>query len=409
MGTQIQFLDGEDQKALGSRTTSLTSPANRGLMDDKVLFVDDEPAFLTEYKLMLPDFEADTAVGGEQGLAAIHAHGPYAVVVSDMRMPGMNGVQFLAQVREAAPDTVTMMLTGYSDISAAMDAVNEGNIFRFLAKPCEQQILTKAITSGLVQYRLVTSEKDLLENTLMGSIKVLTDVLSAVSPEAFGKSIRITRCVRHLVAKFRPPSSWCFEAAAMLSQLGCIMLDPELIQAAYVGTHMSADNRARFEAHPNVARDLLASVRRLEPVAWMISQQLIRGAPQKPPQLPEIPGELLAFGAKLLKVAVAFDNLRMKSATSEEAVLRLRYRSEFDRELVDALADMKSEESKMELRKVPISTLTVGMILQQDVRNHGGVLVVAKGQEVTRPLLVRLEHFSLARLIDNEIMALVRV
>ncbi len=379
-------------------------------MGDKILLVDDEPAFLTGYKLILPEtLEADTAVGGERGLAAIRDHGPYAVVVSDMRMPGMNGVQFLAQVRQAAPDTVRIMLTGYSDVSAAMDAVNQGNIFRFLAKPCEQEVLSNAITSGLVQYRLVTSEKDLLENTLMGSIKVLTDVLSAVSPEAFGKSIRITRYVRHLVTKFHLPSSWCFEAAAMLSQLGCIMLDPELIQAAYVGTHLSAENRVRFEAHPGVAREFLANVRRLEPVAWMISQQLIRGTPQKPPQLSKFPAELLSIGAKMLKVAVAFDNLRMKGLSNEEALLRLRYRSEFDRELVDALADMKGEESQMELRKVPISTLTVGMILQQDVRNHGGVLLVAKGQEVTRPLLVRLEHFFLARLIDNEIMALVRV
>jgi len=378
--------------------------------ENKVLFVDDEAAFLDGYKLMLPQhFEADTAVGGEQGLAAIRDHGPYAVVVSDMRMPGMNGVQFLAQVRQVAPDTVRMMLTGYSDISAAMDAVNEGNIFRFLAKPCVPDVLTEAITSGLAQYRLVTSEKDLLENTLNGSIKVLTDVLSAVSPAAFGKSVRVTRCVRHLVARFRLPYSWYFEAAAMLSQLGCIMLDPKLIQTAHVGTHLSAEDRIQFEAHPNNARALLANIPRLEPIGWMISQQLVRGTPQKAPHLPEMPEELLAFGAKMLKVAVAFDHLRTKNVTNDEAVLRLRYRSEFDRELVDALADMKYEEPKMELRKVPISTLTVGMILQQDVRNHAGVLVVAKGQEVTRPLLVRLEHFSLARLIDNEIMALVSV
>ena len=120
-------------------------------MGDKILLVDDEPAFLTGYKLILPEtWEADTAVGGERGLAAIRDHGPYAVVVSDMRMPGMNGVQFLAQVRQAAPDTVRIMLTGYSDVSAAMDAVNQGNIFRFLAKPCEQEVLSNAITSGLV-------------------------------------------------------------------------------------------------------------------------------------------------------------------------------------------------------------------------------------------------------------------
>jgi response regulator RpfG family c-di-GMP phosphodiesterase len=379
-------------------------------MGDKILFVDDEPAFLTGYELMLrPDFEIDTAVGGERGLAALRDHGPYAVVVSDMRMPGMNGAQFLARVRQAAPDTIRMILTGYTDISAAMDAVNEGNIFRFLAKPCEKDVLSKAIASCLVQHRLLTAEKELLENTLMGSIKVLTDVLCAVSPEAFGKSIRITRCVRHLLAKFHPPSSWCFEAAAMLSQLGCIVLDPELIQAAYVDTHLSAEDRTRFEAHPNVARDLLANIRRLEPVAWMISQQLIRGAPQNPPNIPGLSAEDLVLGAKMIKVAVAFDNLRMRGATDAEAVERLRYRAEFDRQLVDALSDIKSAEFQMELRRIPISTLTIGMVLQQNIRNHAGVLVVAKGQEVTRPLLVKLEHFSRARLIDNEILASIPV
>jgi FixJ family two-component response regulator len=377
---------------------------------EKILFVDDEPAFLTGYELMLrPHFDMDTAVGGERGLAAVRDHGPYAVVVSDMRMPGMSGAQFLARVRQIAPSAIRMILTGNADINAAMDAVNEGNIFRFMAKPCPQDVLVKAINSGLAQNRLITAEKELLENTLMGSIKVLTDVLGAVNPEAFGKSVRITRCVRHLVAKFHIPSSWYFETAAMLSQLGCIMLDPELIQAAYVDTHLSAESRLRFEAHPNVARDLLANIRRLEPVAWMISQQLMRESPQDAPPVPELPGSILVIGAKMLRVAVAFDNLRMRGVSNEEAVIRLKYRSEFDRDLVDALVDMKSDESKMELRKVPISMLTVGMILQQNVRNHDGLLVVAKGQEVTRPLLIRLEHFSDRRLIENEILALVLV
>ncbi|MGO8794580.1 MAG: response regulator [Candidatus Sulfotelmatobacter sp.] len=380
-------------------------------MGDKILFVDDEPTFLKGYQLMLrQDFGVDTAVGGEEGLAAIREHGPYAVVVSDMRMPGMNGVQFLTRVRQTAPDTTRMILTAHADINEAMDAVNEGNIFRFLTKPCEREVLAKAITSGLVQYRLIVSEKDLLENTLMGSIKVLTDVLSAVNPEAFGRSIRITRCVRHLVTKFHLPSSWCFEAAAMLSQLGCITLDPELIRAAYLGTHLSAENQARFGAHPNVARDLLANIRRLEPVAWMIGQQLNHGTPRTVPQVPELPREVLVFGAKMLGVAVAFDNLRMRGASNDEAILDLRQRSnDFDTELVDALADIKPEEAKMMLRRVSISMLTIGMILQQDVRNRAGLLVVAKGQEVTRPLLAKLKNFSLAQLIDNEIMALVPV
>jgi response regulator RpfG family c-di-GMP phosphodiesterase len=252
-------------------------------MADKILFVDDEPFVLDGYKRMLRnEFQVSTAVGGEDGLEKIHDCGPYSVVISDMRMPGMNGAQFLARVRQEAPDTVRMLLTGYTDLSAAMDAVNEGNIFRFLAKPCEKEVLTKAISAGLAQYRLVTAEKELLENTLMGSIKVLTEVLSIASPEAFGRSTRIARYVRHLVEKFALPSPWRFEAAAMLSQLGCVTLDPELIQAAYVGERLSAEDQARFAAHPQAARDLLVHIPRLEAIAWMISQQLIKATLPEP-------------------------------------------------------------------------------------------------------------------------------
>jgi FixJ family two-component response regulator len=280
-------------------------------MADKVLFVDDEPAFLAVYRLILSShFDIDTAVGGEQGLAAIRNHGPYAVVVSDMRMPGMNGARFLARVREDAPEATRMMLTGCGDIDAAVDAVNKGNVFRFLTKPCGEDVLRQTVADGVAQYRLVTAEKDLLENTLIGSIKVLTDVLAAIRPEAFGKSIRITRCVRHLMARFHIPSLWCFEAAAMLSQLGCIVLDPELIQSAYVDTHLSAENRVRFEAHPKAASDLLVNVRRLEPVAWIIAQQLTRENLNDPPEIPELPAAILRLGAKMLRAAGCLRQLK---------------------------------------------------------------------------------------------------
>ncbi len=233
-------------------------------MTDKILFVDDEQSVLDGYKRLLHrQFEVDIAVCGEDGLVAIRDHGPYAVVISDMRMPGMNGTQFLTQVRQNATDTIRMLLTGYTDLDAAMNAVNEGNIFRFLTKPCEKETLAKAIMAGLEQHRLLAAEKELLEKTLMGSIKVLTDVLSAASPEAFSRSMRIARYVRHLVAKSNLNSPWRFEVAAMLSQLGCVTLDSDLIRSSYVGDNLTPEDRARFGAHPEVARALLANIPRL--------------------------------------------------------------------------------------------------------------------------------------------------
>jgi CheY-like chemotaxis protein len=375
-------------------------------MTDKILFVDDEPAVLDGYKRMLRrEFEVDTAVCGQQGLAEISNHGPYAVVISDMRMPEMNGAQFLSQVRQTAPDTVRMLLTGYSDMDAAMSAVNEGNIFRFLTKPCEKDLLGKAITAGLMQYRLVTAEKDLLENTLMGSIKVLTDVLSAVSPEAFGRSMRITRCMRHLVAKFGLSSPWRFEAAAMLSQLGCVTLDPDIIRQAYLRTDQTPGERARFEEH---ARDLVISIPRLEPIAWMISQQFSHETPKDAPEVPALPTDAMVFGAKLLRLAVAFDDLKMQGVSEESAISRLRHRSnEFGEELVSALEDMKPDGGKMEPRKVSTTKLSAGMVLLQEIRTKTGMVVVAKGQEVTHALLIKLANFSRAGTIEKEIMALV--
>src|SRR5579864_2678213 len=136
-------------------------------MAEKILLVDDEPNVLRACERLLHNrFEMDAAVGGAEALAAIKTKGPYAVILSDMRMPQMNGAELLTRVKGLSPDTIRIMLTGYADVQTALTAVNEGNIFRLLTKPCDKQTLVNALTAGLTQYRLVTTEKDLLEKTL---------------------------------------------------------------------------------------------------------------------------------------------------------------------------------------------------------------------------------------------------
>ena len=378
---------------------------------DRILFVDDEVAVLNGYERLLHrEFEVSTALGGEQGLDSIRGNGPFAVVISDMRMPGMNGAQFLSQVRQKAPDTVRMLLTGYADLSAAMDAVNEGNIFRFLTKPCEKELLVKALTTGVEQYRLVRIEKELLEKTVMGSIKVLTDVLSAASPETFGKSRRIAHYVHHLVVKFGLPSIWRFEAAATLSQIGCITLDSDLIQQAYTDTKMSTEDQARFNAHPHAGMDLLAHIPRLESVAWMIGQQLTKDIPAAIAGVSEDAAKEVVLGAKILKLALAFDDLRMKRLSIEDAIARLHSRhSEFERELVDGLNDIVPPVAKMAVRKVSTLKLAVGMVVEQEIRTKEGMLLVAKAQEITLALLVKLENRAKAGQLEREILVLAPV
>lgn len=195
----------------------------------------------------------------------------------------------------------------------------------------------------------------------------------------------------------------------MLSQLGCVTIDPQVIQAAYLGESLSPEDQARFAAHPQVARDLLINIPRLEPIAWMISQQLIKDSPQTAPAIAGS-SEAIVFGAKMLKLAVAFDDLRLKGRTEQNAIAELRGRSgEFGSKLVDALADIKPESAKMELRKVPVSSFTTGMIVQQEIRTREGVLMVAKGQEITHALMIKLDSLSRAGTIDKKILVQVLV
>jgi DNA-binding NtrC family response regulator len=124
-------------------------------MAERILFVDDEPAVLEGYQRLLSrEFDVETAVGGEQGLEKLAKDESFAVVVSDMRMPQMDGAQFLAKVMLKFPSVVRVMLTGNSDLQAAMRAVNEGNIYRFLTKPCEKDELVRTINAALVQHRV---------------------------------------------------------------------------------------------------------------------------------------------------------------------------------------------------------------------------------------------------------------
>ena len=198
--------------------------------------------------------------------------------------------------------------------------------------------------------------------------------------------MRIARLVRHLAAKFNLASPWRFETAAMLSQLGCVTLDPGIMRTAFAGERLSAEDQARFTAHPQVAKNLLIHIPRMETIAWMIGRQLIKESSPDDSDRPEPHSESIVFGAKILKLAVAFEKLKMKGMTDEDALAWLRFqRDEFGTELVAALSDFSSAGVAMHSHRVSMSKLMTGMVLQQEIRTPSGTLIVQSGQEITRP------------------------
>ena len=323
-------------------------------------------------------------------------------------MPGMSGAQFLSQAKMLAPDTVRMLLTGYTDLDAAMSAINDGNIFRFLTKPCSKETLTSALNAGVAQNELIRMEKELLEKTLLGSIQALADLVGASSPEAFGRSMRIAHIVRHIAASFHFGQGWRLEAAAMLSQLGCVTLDTDVIQQAFVGMKLSLEDQGRFDSHPLAAMNLLSGIPRLESVAWMIGKQLTREIPSEVPGMAAEAAAEIVEGAKILKLAVAYDDLRIKPLPDDVAIERLRVRnSEFSAGMLDALVGIGPQGGAMVSRRLTIARLATGMFLDQDVRNREGMLLAGKGQEISRAVLLKLQNSAQAGLIDNQLTVMV--
>jgi serine phosphatase RsbU (regulator of sigma subunit) len=131
-----------------------------------VLFVDDDPKILAALRRQFrKKIDVETVPSGADGLDAIRTHGPFSVVVTDYCMPEMNGIEFLKQVQEIAPETVRVLLTGSADLNAAIQAVNQGNIFRFLSKPCSPEALTEALLESMKRYRRSKKERKFNERT----------------------------------------------------------------------------------------------------------------------------------------------------------------------------------------------------------------------------------------------------
>jgi len=368
-------------------------------MPEKILLVDDDKNILDGYRRILGrEFLLETALGGPEALRMVGEHGPFAVVVSDMRMPGMDGIQLLGKVKVLAPNTVRVMLTGNADMDTAIDAINEGNIFRFLNKPCGKELMAKTLTAALVQYRLVTAEDQLLEQTLSGCIQVLTEVLSLVNPAAFGRAERARRYIHQIVTAMKLGNPWQYEVAAMMSQLGCVTLAPETIQAVYAGEELSVNEQAQYDAHPTVAYGLLSKIPRLEPIAWMIEHQ------NRPVSADEAAGEDIGLGAEILRLTLAYERLIQKGTSRTEAVHALALQNKgFSPEFFEALVALDPNAEEGEVRKCRIEVLTVGMIIQGEVRTMDGTLVVSKGQEVSPPLILKLKNLHARRLIGAEV------
>lgn len=369
-----------------------------------VLFVDDDENLLMGLKRKLHGkFNIDTALGPTEALNKFKSGTQYAICVADMRMPEMDGVQLLAEIEKLSPDTVNMMLTGNADQHTAVEAINHGHIFRFFNKPCDDDDLISGLKAGLRQYQLITAEKALIEQTLAGSVKVLTEVLAQLNPIIFGKAMRAKRWCDMIAGEINYPHPWELGLAALLAPIGYVSLPAEILARLGEDKPLQPLERDIVRRTPEVARNLVSNIPRLETVAEIVYLQNRDyndgGFPSDGPEGKDIP-----LGSRILRilndlgkivdsdlvVKQHFDELRQKSKRYDMALFD---KIELALAQIDPSYDLSAHPEGTE-HDIYLKHLRMGDFLVTDIETLDGHVLLTHGNYVSEVQLQRIRVFE---------------
>lgn len=356
-------------------------------MAHKVLFVDDEQNLLDGLKRQFRNkLDFDSSVSAKEALEKLRKSDEFAVVVSDMRMPEMGGVEFLSQVREISPLSVRIMLTGNADQETAVKAVNESGIFRFLLKPCSSEELLKAISDAQEQHQLLIAEKELLELTVVGSVNLLSELVTQTNPDAADEGLEVKKIIQLLADASHLTSIWEIEVAAKLADIGCMTLPSDVAKRVRQGKPSDGNEEMFLKALPGLSADLLRNIPRFGPVAEIIERA------SEPYSL------AVPIGARILKLAVDFVRACKSTGDSKRAYDLLNAsRVSYDPLLLFTLLgtlEQKDESPNEEVIgfEIGVDQLIAGQCLLANIETVDGRLLLLKGRVLSELQVSRVKN-----------------
>ena len=360
---------------------------NDSLPDDasrRVLFVDDDDRTLNAFKFSLQrTFDIITANDPSEALDLVKNGANIAVVISDFKMPGMDGVTFLAQIRDISPRTVRILLTGQANADVAARGVNQGQIFRFLTKPCSRTALSDALQDGLQHFSKVVTEQEVLRSTVHNTVRVLSEALGLANPEAFARAERIRNLALRLAQTLGMTSTLDLELATMLSHLGCLGLPRVIFDKINHSLPLTSEEEALHAEHPHIGALLIERIPRLGPVASIIAAQLA-------PYSPDMSKETV-----VLNMVVRFDTLHRSGIPISHIIQELlRDEAPYPSDMLEGLKHTVYNLQKFVRKAVKIRQLRQAMILDSHIETRDGLLLLAKGAELTESTILRLIEIS---------------
>jgi response regulator RpfG family c-di-GMP phosphodiesterase len=380
-------------------------------MNERILLVDDEPLILEVFQRGLSErFTVDTAPGGKEALGLLRTRGPYAVVLADMTMPGMPGVELLEHVRALSPDTVRMMLTGNIDQKVAVAAVNRGQVSQFLNKPAGLDVLVPALEAGLDEYARKLQDRELFESTLVGSVSLLTDVLGMVARDALGRGQRLRDAMGRFAEYLGAPSRWELELGALLSSVGLTAVPSGILRKIAASDPLTPEEEMVMERVPRIGRDLLVAIPRFSDVAEIVFYQRKNfdgsGFPAD-----GIAGEVIPLGARIL--AILHDRFDLEEAGVETARVKEtmsartgRYDPVLLKRCFKCFPDLliPAVSSSRPVTPLPATDLRPGDIVASDLMTKGGVTLVSAGTILSAMMIARLENFRILHELQEPLL-----
>jgi response regulator RpfG family c-di-GMP phosphodiesterase len=405
----------------------------------KVLCIDDELNVLKACKRLLhrAGFDVTTTDDPEEAKKLVQAES-FAVVISDQRMPIVEGTELLEQIHELSPQTVRILLTGYADLNASIDAINRGGVFRYLTKPWDDNELTAIVSQAADNYNLTAENQRLqdlterqnselttlneeledrvarrteqvrglvtrLEETLGGTSEVLGTLAEKHSPTLGNHGRRVATLSMKLAEHLQVEDDDLFQLrfAATLHDIGKIGISQKILtreRSAQTGIE-----KELLDQHVIHGEELVASIPKMETAAMFVRHhhELLDGTgfPDR------LTGDAIPLGARIIAVASAFDNLMNSRKDYHEscpdealAAVRKNALSSFDPTVVDALANCLSTTNPDELSResdvdMNPCDLVEGLVLTRDLTSSRGLLLLAAGTQLTEDSITLIRRF----------------
>jgi len=404
---------------------------------EKILFVDDEENILNSLRRLLMDepYELLTANSGREGLETLKRNPDVGLIVSDQRMPEMSGVEFLMQSRELAPDALRMVLTGYADINAAVDAINKGGAYRYAAKPWKDDELIQIIREGVTRHALQLENKrltgvvrqkneelkkwnaeleylvqqqtvdiqnrnkslaalnDRLKRNFLDTILSFSQLLELRDKTARTHSRNVAEVSKNMARAMMLPAEEieAVAIASLLHDIGKIGFSDSLLTQDYAS--MGPDGRSEYALHPVRGQMALDAIEDLRMAGVLIRHHHESydgtGFPDK------LKEQDIPLGARIISIADFFDNslgrLQVRNAVDIAlAAVRKELRKKLDPDLYPFLEvqvretypNVAPQTDAIEL-ELNYRDLREGMVLAKEVRSGTGLLLLGRGVGLT--------------------------